>query len=280
LPSATSWKFVDQSEIYPDPTQPFPFSEIIDYYNVNQNMMQSDFIAVKMGDVNETVSLTSNLEVESRTAGVKQLNLEAPVGNSIAVTAVEAMTIEGFQFAILNTDNIEFSSLESGVLELNSSNYSVTEDNRMNISWNVQDAVKVAAGDVLFYIETVKQIEDKTQIILDDTKLSAELYLETDKLEIYDLRLRNTEVLSDFSLYQNVPNPFSTTTSVSFNLPENTEAKITVSDVTGKLLYTLTGDYSKGYNVIELNIDDIQSSGLLYLTLETKTHTATNRKPY
>jgi len=277
LPSSTSWKFVEESEIYPDPTQPFPYSEIIDYYNVNQNMMQSDFIAVKIGDVNQTVSLTSNLEVESRTAGVRDLNLQAPEGNRIPVTADQAMALEGFQFSILNTENMEFTNLESGVLEINNSNYSVSEENRMNISWNVQEAIEVQAGDVLFYIETVNTLDENTQIVLDKTQLSAEVYIQGDELEIYNLRLSNTEVLNGFDLYQNVPNPFSTTTTISFNLPIDSEAKISVSDVTGKLLYTRTSEFTRGYNAIQLNIDDIQSSGLLYLTLETKTHTATNK---
>ncbi len=276
LPSSTSWKFVDQSENYPDPTQPFPFSELIDYYNVNQNMMQSDFIAVKMGDVNQTVSFNSDLEVESRTAGTIQLNLEATDENRIAVTAEEDMTLAGFQFSVLNTDQFEFTRLESAVIDVQGSNYTV-DNNRMNLSWNVQDAVQVQAGEVLFYIETATALKENTQIVLDNTALRAELYVQSEKIEIYNLELRNTEVLNAFSLYQNVPNPFNTTTTVSFNLPSDSEAKITVTDVTGKLLYTITDEFEKGYNAMQINIDQIHSSGLLYLTLETKTHTATNK---
>ncbi len=279
LPSSTSWKFVDESEIYPDPTHPFPFSELIDYYNVSQNMIQSDFIAVKIGDVNGTVSLTSNLEVENRNAGTAKLHVSLLDGNQAAVIAGEDMHLDGFQMSLYNSDNIDFAALQPGVLELSNANYTITTDNKMNISWNVQSAIKVNEGDVLFFIETARELESKTQFVLDQSAITAELYKQAEDLEtkIYDINLRNLETNNGFSLYQNVPNPFNETTNVSFNLPTDSDARITVTDVTGKLLYAKTSNYQKGFNAIQINIDQIHSSGLLYLKLETKTHTATNK---
>jgi trimeric autotransporter adhesin len=47
--------------------------------------------------------------------------------------------------------------------------------------------------------------------------------------------------LSDASLEQNIPNPFSKTTTISYTLPEKyTDAQIVISDATGKMLKQIT----------------------------------------
>jgi len=50
-----SWRFVDQDYIFPDPSSPWPFTESLYMNDLDQNMINEDFIAVKIGDVNNTV---------------------------------------------------------------------------------------------------------------------------------------------------------------------------------------------------------------------------------
>jgi len=47
-------------------------------------------------------------------------------------------------------------------------------------------------------------------------------------------------------LYQNVPNPFSETTNIDFNLPETMEITLKLFDITGKEVYSHQGVYSRG----------------------------------
>jgi hypothetical protein len=74
-------------------------------------------------------------------------------------------------------------------------------------------------------------------------------------------------------LYQNQPNPFAGRTVIGFNLPKAEKAKMTIYDVTGRILKVIEKDFAKGYN--EVTIEDINTTGVLKYTLSTATATAT-----
>ena len=80
-----------------------------------------------------------------------------------------------------------------------------------------------------------------------------------------------------FELYQNQPNPFVNKTFVGFHLPEATTATLTVYDETGRAVFTQRGDFAKGYNAISLDRALLNTTGVLYYTLETATDSATKK---
>lgn len=79
----------------------------------------------------------------------------------------------------------------------------------------------------------------------------------------------------DFEIFQNIPNPFHTATTIGFNLPKTGPATLTVFDVTGKVLNVINGEYAAGYNEIE--VTNLGATGVLYYTLETANHAATKK---
>ena len=82
-------------------------------------------------------------------------------------------------------------------------------------------------------------------------------------------------MLSKFKLYQNRPNPFNDKTIISFVLPEDGFAKVTIFDISGRVLKLVEGDFVKGYNEVEINSNDVSASGVLYYKLESAENTAT-----
>ncbi|MCC6410234.1 MAG: T9SS type A sorting domain-containing protein, partial [Saprospiraceae bacterium] len=80
-----------------------------------------------------------------------------------------------------------------------------------------------------------------------------------------------------FELYQNQPNPFVSKTVIGFHLPEATEATLTVFDETGRMIYTVNGDFAKGNNAITLDRAQINTVGVLYYKLETATDSASKK---
>lgn len=70
-------------------------------------------------------------------------------------------------------------------------------------------------------------------------------------------------------LYQNIPNPFSSETSIGFYLPAAMEATISVFDVAGRLVFQKKAIFDQGKNVLTLSEADLSEKGLLAYRLDT-----------
>ncbi|MCB0520419.1 MAG: T9SS type A sorting domain-containing protein, partial [Saprospiraceae bacterium] len=56
-----------------------------------------------------------------------------------------------------------------------------------------------------------------------------------------------------------------------------TSATLTISDVQGKVLRVVEGDYTKGYHQVDLKRGELNASGVLYYRLDTGTDSATRK---
>lgn len=70
-------------------------------------------------------------------------------------------------------------------------------------------------------------------------------------------------------MYNNYPNPFNPNTKIKFDLPRDSDVKITIFDISGKMVQELlsmalpAGTYEKSFNATAL------SSGIYYYKIET-----------
>jgi len=78
-------------------------------------------------------------------------------------------------------------------------------------------------------------------------------------------------------LYQNEPNPFLGATKISFYMPKAAKATLSIFDVSGKLVATRNIDAVKGTNTETFTREQLQTSGVLYYTLESGDFTATKK---
>jgi hypothetical protein len=82
-----------------------------------------------------------------------------------------------------------------------------------------------------------------------------------------------------FELFQNQPNPFNEYTEISFILPENSSAKLTFFDGTGKLIKLIEGSYEQGVNIVKIRSKDFDKvSTALFYRLETPTRKSVFKK--
>ena len=78
------------------------------------------------------------------------------------------------------------------------------------------------------------------------------------------LSLKSHPYLNDFSLGDNFPNPFNSTTKIMFSLNENFNIKIYINDIRGHLIKSLTdGFYEKGTYTIDWNGKDNKGSNIV-----------------
>jgi hypothetical protein len=169
----------------------------------------------------------------------------------------------------LNLAGLEVVGTENSE-KVNANNFGV-HNNALTVSIDGADAF------------TVKFRATKAGKLSDMMKISSEIT----KSEAYNLTNGRMEVALrfdgktiagvGFELYQNQPNPFVNKTFVGFNLPEAATATLTVYDETGRAVFTQKGDFTKGYNAIALDRALLNTTGVLYYTLETATDSATKK---
>lgn len=88
---------------------------------------------------------------------------------------------------------------------------------------------------------------------------------------VYTISVKNTTNTFEITptkawLYQNQPNPFQGETMISFELVQSGTVSLRLSDITGRVIQNITGDYQEGLHTIQLK--DLNTAGVYYYTLE------------
>jgi len=282
LPDNTSWRFVDKDFVFPNPANPFQttFPESITRSNVVDDQLADDFVGIKVGDVNFSVEGDSLLSTDDRAQGTLFFNL-----NDRAVQRDEEFTVQfraaekvlGYQFT-LNVEGLEIVEVTPGEgMELG--NFGIFPN-------TVTAAIESGAGafDITFRAARPGQFSEMLRISSQITR--AEAYKLTndgvanDAIALYDVALLfDNRLISKpgFELYQNQPNPFTHNTLIGFHLPEASDATLTIFDETGRVLFTKSGNYPRGYNSVLLEKHLIGEAGVLFYKLETTTDSAVRK---
>jgi len=84
---------------------------------------------------------------------------------------------------------------------------------------------------------------------------------------------------STFNLFQNYPNPFNPSTSVKFEIPEQSQVTLKVVDVLGKEVATLVNETKeRGFYTVHWNASNIPSG--VYFYRLTATPSSLSEKPF
>jgi hypothetical protein len=281
FPSNTSWRFVSNTSVIEDTNQPWPFNENANYENLAQSVYGSDFIGVKIGDVNGSVIPNTSIGRSARSAEKLDFNIET-VQNAeqiiVNFKAVDFDNVEGFQFG-LDFGGLNFKDFKSGAIELNESNFGMqwTERSLLNVSWNNFNQ-SVEEGSILFSLifEANSNTNIEEVLSLSERLIQAEAYPKGEEIVGINLNFQ-TASLANFDLYQNVPNPFNNQTQIGFQLAADAHAEIAIFDVSGKQIHNIKGDFAKGLNNVTVNRNDLSGSGVYIFQIITKDWTASKR---
>ncbi|MBK8885875.1 MAG: T9SS type A sorting domain-containing protein [Saprospiraceae bacterium] len=287
LPNNKSWRFVDEAANLSDFTKVFEANEYKYIDNLSSSVMDNNFTAVKVGDVNASATVnahdntTDTRSSKTLTLATVEQSFDAGENVQIAVTADNFDNISGAQWTF-NFDNkaLAFDNVVAGALSLTNDNIHL-QNGKIAFSWNNENGLTIDKDVVLFTIDfraiTNNTISNTFSLTSDITK--AEAY--THDLSEIKLGLTFRSVnAGEFALDQNNPNPFSSTTAISFTLPEAGEATLKIFDITGKTIKTITGQYAKGANEVILNADDFSAQGVMFYELESKGFKATKKMIY
>jgi len=272
----TSWRFIPSTSQM-DMDNPFTFAEYRLIDDLDTDMMSEDFIAVKVGDVNNTV--VANLDdqyIDSRSSNKLPLEFQIRSVNGQNVLDFYSSYFEeiyGFQFT-LETQGLEFESINAGVLDINSSMIGNFND-AITLSWNSTKAV--TSSDVLFSLVLTGSIENAKLITISDRITFAEAY-QGDELETIHMEIAADENKEVLAVLQNDPNPWSEFTNIMFNLPLAGNVEFTLYDLNGKILLVTDSFYDRGLNQIIVNQDDFSTqSSIFYYTISSNNESVTKK---
>ncbi len=277
LPNNTSWRFVDKSHVFPNPSNPFQGSipENISIASLSADMMANNFEAVKIGDVNGSAIANSLQSAEERTASTMLFDVEdraVKAGETFTVNFKGAEKVQGYQFT-MNFNGLEVMDI-AGNGDIKAENFGVFQD---ALTTSVDGSDNEFA--VTFRASKAGQLSSMLGVSSRITK--AEAYsLANNRMDVaFRFNGQNGATISGvgFELYQNQPNPFVNKTFIGFHLPEAADATLRIFDETGRMVFTQSGSFAKGYNTISVDRQLLNTTGVLYYTLETATDSATKK---
>ena len=273
FPNNTSWRFVDADHVFVDPANPWDFPEVINYNDLEVNKLETDFIGVKIGDVNGSAQANFMSPAENRSSNsfeLKTMDKQVSAGDEVRVTLQSDARISGMQFT-LEHDGLEYKGMEAGLMR---AEHIASHESALTFSWNEFELKDLRGEDLVTLIfEAKSAIQLSESLVITSSMTKAEGYTEQG-IESVDLVFENNKSIANV-LYQNVPNPFDEQTVVNFRLNKAGKVQILITDVDGKLIQEIEGTYPQGLNSVEL--DRIQKAGVYYYQLYTEGFTATKK---
>jgi subtilisin-like proprotein convertase family protein len=286
-----SWRLLAGHQTFPNPSLPFPFNEQYVYNQLTTNKVNQNFIAVKIGDVNNSIVMNANEEgTEARTKNV--LSLEVPAVSAeindmveVPFYAADFDDIFGYQFTLkFDPEVVTFERIKSGALNITEGNFGSNRADAgiLTTSWSSETAVSRSSDEVLFTLvfRSNKNMVNSQLLAVSSEITPAAAFndLNTAMNVQLGVRTQATQTANDgFELYQNTPNPFNENTSISFRIPEAGSVKLNVYDLSGKLVKNFNGYYEAGMNDVQIRKSDVGTSGVYYYKVEYGNHSSTRK---
>ena len=279
FPNNTSWRFIKAEYEFENPANPLeeemPEKVLIPILPEKMNI---DFIAIKVGDLNGNATGEDGFQVrQPETRSNKKALFEIPetelMEGAIEVIpfTLNTQDILGFQFTLNFDPNlIEILEIEENEW-IAATNFGTRFLRRgaLTASW---DAPEHLPQNLTFQlkVKAKKTVTTNNLFSISSQFTPAEAY-DTEG-NILNLGLTITKNKHDFNL-QNSPNPFRQQTVIHFNLPEKSKGQLTIYDLNGKSIQSISKTFQKGAN--QLIISDLNQRGLLYYKLKTDFGTKT-----
>ncbi len=278
----TSWRFVEESFAFPNPSNPFatsfPESLVID--ELQTDISSANFIGIKIGDVsgNANPGAFTGEEGDARN-GNSMLELSSPMQNikagetvEIPIFAASFDDLLGYQLVFdFDESVLEFEEYEKGILEnLDDEHFNFSKINEGYIitSWTRVVTERLDNTKPLFTLK-FKSLENgklKDYFKISPKVLAAEAY--SDKMEILGINFEFSRVEQEkkeqFMLYQNCPNPFNEVTKVPFYLPTEQTIRFEVIDAKGFIVYNIEKEYKSGHQEIILKRNNLSAAGIYF----------------
>jgi hypothetical protein len=277
----SSWRFVDKSYQFADPQNP-DLSKLPEGKN-GVATASNDFIGIKVGDLNGNAKANRNATPAGQRGALSEMVFVANDVTflnkqefSVPVCVKDFGDIIAYQFTMkfdpAKLQLVGITSAKNGAdVEFGTTH---VDQGMATTSWMNVTANPMKKGEAVFtlHFKSIGRGELSKCLQFGSDLTKAEAYNEAG--EIAPIALNFSNIRQEFTgtkvnmngYLQNVPNPFTESTMVQFDLEVSSDATLTVFDQSGRLLRKIEGSFSKGINYVELS--DLPA-GLMFYRLET-----------
>lgn len=285
FPNNTSWRFIDAAYTFPNPANPFA-ETFPEFYNINDlstDMMDVNFVAIKIGDLNGSASTNgfNNDSGEERTDKAFALQavetyLEAGQTYRLPVTGQSAGKIQSSQFTLdFNVNAIADVNIECAENTVFApANFSLGHKDTgiITAAWYADAAKAFNKEEVLFYLAfTANQDIYLSEVLnVSSNKTTAVAYNSTDESMNVTMTFEDA-VKNQTSYLINKPNPFSDATNIEFYTESADAISLSITDINGRVIYRKESDFKKGKNVLRIDGNIFPQMGIYYCQLQTPT---------
>ena len=290
FPNTPSWRFVDAAHEFEDATNPFsqpiPSSIAIDAANEGPQL-DNRFIAIKMGDLNNTVKLGVTGRNKAKVATGKPIfkatDKAFKKGElvNIPLKLTENIAIEGLQFALTyDVQRLRFMGIDSEITLTNE--HYMAKDGLLTMSWTNPDVIVLEEAATIITLQfRATEAGLLSEIInLTPYPLAPIIYTEIDGSIPFSIDWEVPNVpIKAFEAFDNYPNPFTTQTNISFLLPKSSEVTLMIFDNNGRTILTKQQDFTAGKQTTQIN-EKLPTAGLYFYRLESQFGVFSGRMNY
>lgn len=293
FPDNTVWRFIPADLRFESPENAIVegFPEVINFNAGLAGGLNSNFIGVKIGDVNSSAKLEALLdapELDTRTLEsslqlvVTDMDLRAGEEYLIPVRVNNARQSIGFQFGLqFDPGAGTLMPAENFYLEDFGKNNvaSFAETAQLTVSWSQRTSGNLQDKQPILELRVRPHQDGRLSDLLwlDDQILDPEAYTPDYRTQSISLQFERA-VLSakELTVGQNYPNPFDYSTRIPFDLPQDERVNLRIIDNAGRVLYQSAADFNAGKQEWLLDRRD-WPAGVLYYQLSTSKTTVTRR---
>jgi len=287
LPDNNSWTFVPRDHKFTDVNAPWDYPRSA-YLDRATEDMESNFIAVKIGDVDNSVELNYNKSIDSRSKNSVFLQTENAIYTNNELIAIpliieKSQDIYGLQFSFdFDDKGMLFEGIDNGVLNVSQDNFSLSnnENGVLTFSFSEATGISLKEGETLFtmYFEARSDIELSKAIEINSAVTKSEVYNLDNSISNLELVVRNNDInKAEMVVYQNEPNPFDDITRVTFSLSQRQNVSLTIFDATGKVLFSKIDEFGKGLNEFIIQAEELDADGMLLYRVESGSSSVTKK---
>lgn len=275
LPNSDSWRFVTKD--YQFISLAVEGENVQDYltFDLDQPVMHGDFIGIKVGDLD----MDHDPANKAPRAGTQlvfstsDLQLSAGKTYSIPITATNFVDIAGYQYTLQIDDHAaEILGFEPSNLEyLDETNFgkSHISEGILTTSWNSTSKGLTTDWGQTIYTVTIKVKQDTrlSDIMTIGGRLTTAESYSHGQVNGVALEFDALDPGDEITLFQNSPNPATESTNIGFYLPRQLDIELIISDVSGKIVRQISGQYPAGKHFLSFEIQDFPSAHVYFYSL-------------